>query len=424
MKKNIICSLIILFIIFVFNTTVFSRDNVTLRIAWWGSQDRHDRTLEVINLFEKKYPDIKIIPEYTTWVMYWDRMAEQAAVGMIPDIMQHDYKFLLTYHKNNLLLNLEPFIGDELRLKDVNNELIKTGKIDGKLYAIPLAYNTFTIIYDPVLFKKAGIKDVKSDWTWEDYLKISRKLHDELGIYAATYLPMMKGNIIGFEYYVRQHGQTLFDDSGKKLGFDDKLFIDFYNMDLKLEEEGVLAPPEVRLEHYTFENDLLINRQAAMSSNWSNIFLTLKELAGRPLKMLLLPTVRDQVRSGQYLKPSMFFTITKNCKHPEEAALFIDFFINHLEANNILKLERGIPISSKIRKQMKPFLNETEQQVVDFIEYADDYCSPIDPPFPPQYKQIFDLLEKLSYDMLYKKITPEQAVVTFKEESKRILSDN
>ena len=38
--------------------------NVKLRMAWWGSQERHDKTLKAIELFESKYPHITIAAEY------------------------------------------------------------------------------------------------------------------------------------------------------------------------------------------------------------------------------------------------------------------------------------------------------------------------------------------------------------------------
>jgi ABC-type glycerol-3-phosphate transport system substrate-binding protein len=36
-----------------------SGGNVELRFAWWGSQDRHDRTIKAIQLFEQKNPGYK-----------------------------------------------------------------------------------------------------------------------------------------------------------------------------------------------------------------------------------------------------------------------------------------------------------------------------------------------------------------------------
>ncbi len=38
-----------------------SEDKIELRMTWWGSQDRHDRTLKVIELYEEKNPDVKFL---------------------------------------------------------------------------------------------------------------------------------------------------------------------------------------------------------------------------------------------------------------------------------------------------------------------------------------------------------------------------
>src|SRR5690242_4474688 len=41
-----------------------SGDKIELRFAWWGSQDRHDRTIKVIQLFEQQHPNINITYEF------------------------------------------------------------------------------------------------------------------------------------------------------------------------------------------------------------------------------------------------------------------------------------------------------------------------------------------------------------------------
>ena len=52
---------------------------VELRVAWWGSQDRHNRTIKAIELFQKKYPNIKVTYEFAGWGDYWTKMTTQAA---------------------------------------------------------------------------------------------------------------------------------------------------------------------------------------------------------------------------------------------------------------------------------------------------------------------------------------------------------
>src|SRR4051794_2130793 len=97
MKKSLIIILPLVFLMAIngCSTTktvksVKKRDPVTLKIAWWGEQPRHDSTVKVIELFEKKSPDIKIEYEYSSWDDYWKRLAPLAAANQLPDIVQMD----------------------------------------------------------------------------------------------------------------------------------------------------------------------------------------------------------------------------------------------------------------------------------------------------------------------------------------------
>jgi multiple sugar transport system substrate-binding protein len=44
-------------------TTVSAEDQIELRIAWWGSQSRHERTIKVIEMFMQEHPNITITYE-------------------------------------------------------------------------------------------------------------------------------------------------------------------------------------------------------------------------------------------------------------------------------------------------------------------------------------------------------------------------
>ena len=395
-------------------------ETATLRVAWWGSQARHDQTLKVIDLFEKKYPDIEIKPEYTGWNGYFDKMAAEAAGGNLPDVMQHDIKYITQYVSSGLLVNLDPLVGKTLNLKDVKPSLLNDGRIDGKLYGINLGANTYVIMYDPEVFAKAKVKEPKSGWTWDDYMATCRKIHKAANIYAETSLSFTYRNITGLEHYVRQHGKKFFD--GSKIGFDEKLFVDFYKMDVDLTKEGVVAPPEVRQELHTVENDLMVVRKSAMAGYWTNQIVAITKAAGRPIKMVLLPRVKRQVKEGTYLKPSMFFSITRDCKNQAAAAKFIDFFTNDVEANKVMMAERGVPVSTKVQKALGPFLEAPQKMMFDMVAYAATHSSAMDPPAPPQFNQIVDLLTDINMKILYGVVSLDQGAKEFIEKANAILA--
>ena len=61
-----------------------------MRMIWWGSQTRHDYTQAAIKVFEEKYPNITITPEYLAWDGYWEKCAAMGASKNLPDLMQQD----------------------------------------------------------------------------------------------------------------------------------------------------------------------------------------------------------------------------------------------------------------------------------------------------------------------------------------------
>jgi ABC-type glycerol-3-phosphate transport system substrate-binding protein len=74
------------------------------------------------------------------------------------------------------------------------------------------------------------------------------------------------------------------------------------------------------------------------------------------------------VRSGGYLKPSMFWSVNAHSQHIEEAKKFIDWFIHDKEAADILGTSRGIPVSSKILDYLQPKFNQVDKTELELIK--------------------------------------------------------
>ncbi|NLW56928.1 MAG: extracellular solute-binding protein [Firmicutes bacterium] len=396
---------------------------INLRIAWWGNQTRHDATIEVIKMFEKKNPGIKLSPEYTSFGGYWDRMAAQAAGSNLADIMQQDYKYITQYVDSGLLIALDRYVGNGLNFADVDDSFLAPGRVYGQLYGINLGANTYAFAFDADLFERAGIKAPTPDWTWEDYFNTMRQLKAKLGIYGDHELTLCTNNVSGLEHYVRQHGQTFYNADGTALGFDEKLFAEFYGWDLQLTNEGVCAPPEVRLEVTSIENNPMVMKKAAMASIWSNQVVAYERAANRPLKMALWPKMKGQKQEGTYLKPSMFFSITRDCRDIDASLKFIDFFINDVEAYKYLSVDRGVPISSKVRAALSAEAKGAEKEMFAIVDLAAKHSSPIDPPPPAAFKQVIDTLNDVHFKILYKVITPEQGAKEFFQRANKILAD-
>ena len=59
-----------------------------LRLFWWGNPERDKRTFQVVDLFQKKFPDVQVDAEATSWADYWPKVATQAAGRNMADVVQ------------------------------------------------------------------------------------------------------------------------------------------------------------------------------------------------------------------------------------------------------------------------------------------------------------------------------------------------
>jgi multiple sugar transport system substrate-binding protein len=99
-----------------------------IRLMWWGSANRNERTAKVIELFTTANPGIAIEGESAGWDDYWTRLATQTAGGNAPDVMQMDYRYIFEYARRGVLLPLDDAIAaGTLDLSGFSEEAIASG---------------------------------------------------------------------------------------------------------------------------------------------------------------------------------------------------------------------------------------------------------------------------------------------------------
>ncbi|MCB0133456.1 MAG: extracellular solute-binding protein, partial [Caldilineaceae bacterium] len=212
-------------------------EQIELRVAWWGSQNRHDRTIKAIELFEEAYPNIDVIYEFSGWDDHWTKMATQAAGGNLPDVMQQDYARLEEWVDRGLMMPLDDYVDDgTLNFADVSEGELAGGRVDGVLYAVNLGTNSQAVLIDLDAFAEAGIDVPAQDWSWEDLEQISTELHDTLDIWGMG--PSLNGEQFWKSLYLG-HGEWSYNNEGTALGYeDDQIFIDYLHMLLRMQDAG------------------------------------------------------------------------------------------------------------------------------------------------------------------------------------------
>ncbi len=403
-----------------------SDEKIELRAMWWGSQVRHDGTMATIKLFEEANPNIHIEVEYGNWDSYWEKMAPQAAAGTLPDIMQHDYQYIKQYIDKDLLLPLDDYVSNGvLDLSDCDKNMYSAGIFNEKLYGVAAAVNAMAIVYDPEDFIAAGLEEPTNDWTWQDYINAANTIHKKLGIYGDATIAGHYDR--GLPYYLREHGIQMYNEDGTALGFTDpKYFIDFYGMAVDLIKAGAVPTFDKYSEVTSNENNMVVTGKAAMSGEcYTSSMMGLTQAAGKNLAIVDLPHSEDRTQPGNYLKPACFWVVPKNSEHPEAAASFISFFTNNIDANKVLKGERGVPIASKVREALNPLLDDASKLAWAHVDaISTSRVSTISPPDPNGQAEVLGLLKDVYTQMGYGQISVEEGANTFMQGANEILAKN
>jgi multiple sugar transport system substrate-binding protein len=399
-------------------TPTANKDPINLRFAWWGGQSRHDYTLKMIEMYEKRNPNVKIQPEYAAFDDYWKKLVPQAAANDLPDVIQMSVAYISQYGDRGQLEDLGPHMEKgTIDKSSISPAFLKVGQYNGKQYQVTLGVNALAVVYDPEMFKTAGANPPSKEWTWTDAEAAGAKLKTIGKLFSAN---VDDRNF--FNFYLRSNGQNLFGPETLAYS-DDKLYVDYYTRLQRMYNAGyLLSMDKFAQKKGVPEDDEMVLGNAAATFTWSNLFVADSKVAKRPLE--IAPPPGPNIDKGLFLQSSQGLSVTKNSKHKEEALKFVNFMINDVEGNKIMKGERGVPASTKIQEAIKPLLSPEEQKVVDYVAWAGQNTKSDNPIDPVGAVEVTKALVEMSQQILYKKITPEEAAVKFRKDSTAILSKN
>lgn len=376
---------------------------VKLRIMWWGSQSRHDATLKALELYTSKNPNITFEPEFSGWDGYWDKLSTQAAAKNAPDIIQMDAAYLNDYAGRDQLADLSTGINTSA----MDTALVDSGKYKDTLYAIALGNNAFGIAYNKEALTKLGVTMPKVGWTWEEFWAMGRQAKEKLP--KDKYVLMDSINQLDmFGIYQMSKGKGYYVTDDGKFNMDKDTWLEFAKTYGQLRKEGVVPPAQVTVTDKELDpnldllakGDVLVRRMHAAQST------ALDSL--KPGAMALVTMPRGD-KGGGWLKPSMFWSVSKSSKHVEEAKKFIDWFINDKEVADILGTSRGVPVSKDVLAYIEPKLTAADKMGIDLIRDT----IPIAQPFKAdpkgwgtfRNKEYVSIVEKMQFGQ----ITEEQA---------------
>lgn len=388
-----------------------SGDSITLRFSWWGGEERHNATLQAIAKYEELHPNIHIEPEYGGFDGYQQKLITQLSGGTAPDIASIDQPWLADINKQgDLLLDLNNY-SNIIDLTQFDASLLNNClKFDDKLVGLPCGANTNVLLYNEDTFKQKNI-DLSDGITWSELTELGAKLHEEDPNFYLLNVEQTNINLMLQSYLQQTTGQYIFDNEYNRTFTEEQLTTGF-EMVVDWLDRGVIEPVEsssIYLNRW-YENPKWIDGSLGMAQLWMSSRSTLT--VDGAVNVGVAPMIRGDegaVGTGIMIRPSQVYAIPASCKHPEEAAEFLNWLLNDPEAVEIQGQVRGVPASEVARQTLLNNGTLTEDTYNTFAN-ATEAGAMVIPNLPTgDMEQIWlDVIQQVEY----KALTPAEGAAT------------
>ncbi len=316
-----------------------AQDISTVSFSWWGKEKRNEYTLKGIEMFESKNPSIKVKAEYSPWEKYKNDFETAFSKGDCADVMQINFDWLSKYSPDGEGFYDISKLADQVELYNYTLNDLSYGSKNGRLNAIPIAFNTAIPVFNKEILDEKGI-NIPS--TWDELFSAARVLK-ESNQYVFT-LSSRQLVFLTTAWFEQNHSKRLFLGNQQLNATPSEVeeLFDFIGM---LEREHV-----VYLPGKGFKIGSIKEKKVAGSILWCNeLNMFVKELSSigeTPVlgNFISSPGAKE---SGWYLKPSSMYAIKKDCKNPKAAAKLVNYLLNDQDFALLQKNEKGVPVSNK-----------------------------------------------------------------------------
>ncbi|AKV86537.1 hypothetical protein AKG07_09755 [Microbacterium sp. CGR1] len=380
---------------------------VTLEIAWWGNDSRAAMYEEALDLFEAEYPDITVKSTFGDFSSYWDSRSTQAAARDLPDVMQFDQANLVEYGLNGALLDLSPYVGEQIDVSGMEDVVIDAATVDGTQYGVPVGTGTLGLFINPAVVAESGVEPLDPDYTWDD-------LNDWIAEVTASGVTTAEGKSVfgGFDQgltmwffiqWLLQQGEEPFNEDGS-FAFTKGDVKEFLDATTPLRESAAFFPPS-RATEISPADGFAIG-EAASTLTWDSFFARYTDVEG--LETLPVPTGEDGDKA-------VFYTVlhlagAANTEHPEETALLLDFLATDPEVAKVFGTSRGIPADSGQLEVLDFPEDSLEAKSLAYRGSLEEYETVSTPVLPASFATLEATWVSLNEDLMYGTITVDQFV--------------
>lgn len=346
-----------------------SSEPVTLEMSWWGDENRAALFDEVISLFEAKYPYITVTrtPVGSPDDLF-NRLATDFGAGgsTAPDVFALGGAKPQEYGAAGALLDLGT-VADIVQVDKYPDFSLTNAIVNDTLYGLPTGGNATAMFVNTDILEKAGVTMPEGDWTWDQFKEIAnavgaKGLTNDQG-QKIWGVDLRVQDIIGT--YTGQETEFGMYDWEGNVAVGPEVLAQWYQLELDMMNGGGLPDADVLAAGWALTPDQqpFTLGQAALTFGYSNL-ASAYSAAGN---IVLMKPPTNTAKTGVALLPSAFWSINAQTKHPTEAAMLVNWFLNEPEAAALIKDTRGVQFNKEIAESVAAGLEGPNKAAADYV---------------------------------------------------------
>ncbi|WP_424920989.1 ABC transporter substrate-binding protein [Streptomyces sp. wa13] len=269
---------------------------------------------EILGGFRKKYPDVKVNVDYTTYAQLNEKITTGLAGGLLPDVLMMGVGWIPPFAAKKAIAELP----EELATAhDYEKRVLEPSRYDGKLYALPVVLDTRIVVYRKDHFAEAGIR--KTPANWAELRAVAKQLTRNGRVGFDPFSIELRQC---WETFLFANGGQLFSSDGKKVLFTDARGVEALQFFKDLVKDGS-ADYSKKTDIGTPSN--VQTGKASMMMTSSALWVQTKEqnpelIEGDKLGAFVLANRRPAMLQGGTL-----VTQAARSKHPAAARALVEY---------------------------------------------------------------------------------------------------
>lgn len=369
-------------------------------------------TKEIVDAWNKDNPDIQIKLTQGTWDNVHDQLVTQFQGGTAPDIIHDESSDIMGFAEQGYLADIGKHLSQDVKSAVSDDVWDTVTTADGKVVAAPTLLQTYVVFANTGAFTAAGVEVPSGDQlSWDDLQATAKKL--------------TAGGKFGVGWGLKQPTAAIMNTA---LGFDGTFFdtAEDGTATIDVGDNEVAVPAKIHAMAYDDKSldpvtltqsgsDVLpgfLGGKYAMYVGGNFLAQQITESAPAGFEWTVLPPLAGSAGPVQAANPQTM-SVSAQSKAPEQAAKFIDYFMN---AENQAKLAQGdwlIPASKPARDAVaeqtagtpvwEPILKTGDelagapfQKAKNYPQWKDQYATPVLQQYFANSISIDDLKKQLS----------------------------